>query len=130
MARILVVDDDEVSRHMMGRILQDAGHEIMYAGDGEAALERVRTNGVDIVVTDLAMPKLNGLRLIKALAEMHSEIPIIAISGENAEQLLLAADYGAEETLFKPISRKKLTVAVDNASCAGGGVWGGLTSWS
>ena len=69
MAKILGVDDDEVSRLLMGRLLQDAGHETVYATDGEVALERITSGDFEIIVTDLAMPGLNGLRLIQAIKE-------------------------------------------------------------
>jgi CheY-like chemotaxis protein len=123
MARILIVDDDEVSRLLMGRVLQDAGHEVVYACDGEVAMERVRRQPFDVVVTDLAMPTMNGLRLIRDMREMHSDVPTIAISGQNAEQLLLAEDYGAAATLFKPIDREQLVSAVDEAARGSNGVW-------
>jgi len=106
MAKILGVDDDEVSRLLMGRLLQDAGHEIVYATDGEVALERITSGDFEIIVTDLAMPGLNGLRLIQAIKESRVRTPIVAVSGRNAEQLVLAEDFGAAATLTKPLDRR------------------------
>ena len=113
MARILVVDDDEVSRLLIGRILQDVGHEITYAADGEIALDRVRAGRFSVIITDLAMPSLNGLRLIQALREMHEDTPVIAVSGQNADQLLLAEDFGAAATMIKPLDRSRLISEVE-----------------
>lgn len=115
MVQILIVDDDEISRVILGRILQDAGYDVAYAGDGVAALARLQRQQFDVIITDLAMPGMNGLRLIRHLAEEHHGTPVIAISGQNAEQLLLAEDYGAAATLFKPVDPQRLLAAVDAA---------------
>ena len=111
--RILVVDDDEVSRLVVGKALLDAGHEVAYAAEGEAALALMRKRPFDLVVTDLAMPGLNGLRLIREIREFGDHVPIIAISGVNADQLIMAEDYGANVTLFKPVDRELLVQLVD-----------------
>lgn len=106
MATILFVDDDEVERIFAREVLEPRGHRVLFAGDGESALEIYQRPGleVDVVVTDLAMPKLNGLRLIKALKEYDPEVRIIAASGIAADQLDLAAEFGAVATLAKPWS--------------------------
>ena len=122
MAHVLVVDDDEITRTLVGRTLQDAGHEVMYAVDGSAALARIERQDFDVVITALAMPEMNGLRLIRHLSEASNRIPVIAISGQNAEQLLLAADHGVSATLFKPVNPAPLLAAVEGA-CESTNVW-------
>ena len=112
MARILIVDDEEMDRVLERAILESAGHELLYAGDGEVALKVCREAPVDLVVTDLAMPNFNGLRFIKELREEGFRIPIIAISGWAQDQLDLAKDYGADLTLFKPIDGYELLKSV------------------
>lgn len=111
--RVLIVDDDEVSRLVVGRALQEVGHEVAYAPEGEAALTLMRKRPFDLVITDLAMPGLNGLRLIREIRDLGDHVPIIAISGVNADQLLMAEDYGANVTLFKPIDREILLQLVE-----------------
>ena len=123
MAKILVVDDDEVSRLLMGRILQDVGHEVTYAADGKIALELIRTGGFTVVVTDLAMPTFNGLRLIQALREVHQNTPVIAVSGQNADQLMMAEDFGAAATLIKPLDRQRLIKEVELLAGEVSSVW-------
>lgn len=113
MARILVVDDEEMDRVLVRTILESAGHELFYASDGEVALQVCREIGIDLVVTDLAMPDFNGLRFIKELREERLDIPVIAISGWAADQLDLAEDYGADLTLFKPVDGDQLNGAVN-----------------
>lgn len=102
MATILFVDDDEMERYFAREILEPRGHRVLYAGDGETALRVFDHDDVDVVVTDLAMPRLNGLRLIQQLREKDPHVKVIAASGINADQLDLAQDYGALAILQKP----------------------------
>ena len=112
MARILIVDDEELDRFFESSILEEAGHELLFASHGQAALTLLKGQSVDLILTDLAMPELNGLRLIRAIKEEDPEARIIAVSGVAADQLDLAQDYGAMRTLYKPISRADLLSAV------------------
>lgn len=113
MARILIVDDEEMERVLGRAILEAAGHELFYAADGEGALAVLRESPIDLVVTDLAMPDFNGLRFIKELREEGFLIPVIAISGWAADQLDLAENYGADLTLFKPVDGDELSTHVE-----------------
>jgi CheY-like chemotaxis protein len=108
MAKILLVEDDLNSQNLVRAILRSGDHEVLVAENGAEALEILQGAGIDAVVTDLKMPVLNGLRLIKELRGSGDSIPIIAISGLNADQLMLAEDYGANAGLTKPVDRKKL----------------------
>ncbi len=112
MARILVVDDEELDRVLIRSILESEGHQLLFAADGEAAYKTCRDTDVDVVITDLAMPRVNGLRLIRELREAYFDMPIIAVSGWAADQLDLAQDYGADLTLFKPLDGERLQTAV------------------
>ena len=114
MARILVVDDEEMDRVFERAILESAGHELFYAHDGALALEICKEMVVDLVITDLAMPDFNGLRLIKELREAGVTAPIIAVSGWAADQLDLAEDYGANLALVKPLDGGDLLKAVED----------------
>jgi len=113
MARILVVDDEEMDRMLVRAILEAAGHELFYAGEGDSALQLLRDNPVDLVLTDLAMPDFNGLRFIKELREEGFRVPVIAVSGRAVDQLDLAESYGADLTMIKPIDEKHLLLAVN-----------------
>jgi two-component system chemotaxis response regulator CheY len=108
MAIILVVDDDEMDRELERALLESAGHEVLFAQDGETALKMCRERSVELVVTDLAMPDFNGLRFIMDFRKAGYQTPIIALSGKAADQLDLAEDYGANLTLCKPIDGPKL----------------------
>lgn len=114
MAKILVVDDEEMDRVFERAILESAGHELFYAHDGALALKICKEVNVDLVVTDLAMPDFNGLRLIKELRNEGVTAPIIAVSGWAADQLDLAEDYGANVALVKPLDGADLLGAVED----------------
>ena len=115
MAIILIVDDEEMERVLEKALLEGAGHEFLFAGDGESAMKMCKERDVDVMLTDLAMPGFSGLRLIKELRLGGLDLPIIAISGWAADQLDLAFNYGADLTLFKPIDPKELFEAIEEA---------------
>ena len=115
MARILIVDDDEFDRVLGAWILEDSGHEVLFAGNGAVALELYESEDIDLVITDLVMPELNGLRLIRELIELDSSAKIIAISGSSPEQLPRAEDLGATFTLPKPLKRSQVLAIVERA---------------
>ncbi len=109
MARILVVDDEPDLRFILRRCFERAGHEVLDAGHGAAALDLVRTCLPDVVVTDMMMPVMNGSELI---ARLHAEpttaaIPIVAVSGD-----INLAD-GADAVLDKPALAADVLVVVN-----------------
>lgn len=104
MARVLFVDDDKVEQLFAREILSSRGHDVVLAENGEEALEIYQREGmyIDVVVTDLAMPRLNGLRLIAELRSLDPRVIILAASGRNADQLDLAEDAGVAAIFYKP----------------------------
>jgi DNA-binding response OmpR family regulator len=93
---LLVVDDEPAWVGALGAVLGKAGHRIVAAYDGEEALRRFRSDPIDVVLLDLAMPKLDGAEVVR-LIRAESETPIIVVSGERdravpAELLDLGAD--------------------------------------
>ena len=115
MARILVVDWEEDERIYYWSVLEDAGHELLFAEDGQAALEVWGRKEVDLVITELYLPELNGLRLIKELMARDRDGLIVAISEISADQLDLAEDYGACHILRKPVDPDTLLSGVNKA---------------
>jgi CheY-like chemotaxis protein len=69
-AKILIVDDDEADRIVLGTILERGGHETFFAKDGEEALSEYGAHAIEVVVTDLQMPKVHGLELITVLRDL------------------------------------------------------------
>ncbi len=113
MAQILVADWDEIERVNLWKILEKAGHELLFAKDGKQAIDIWEKKAIDLVITELLMPELSGLRLIRELMERDPGVRIIAISLENADQLDLAEDFGAAKVLYKPVRPKALLKAVE-----------------
>ena len=108
MARILIVDDEEMDRVLLSQVLHQAGHEALFAPNGNAALRIWKKSPVDLVVTDIVMPGLDGLELIEALKEEDPWIRVIAISGVTAKKLNEAAQAGALAILTKPVDPEEL----------------------
>jgi two-component system response regulator YesN len=106
--------------------LEDAGHTPFFASDGEAALRVYQTNDIDVVVTDLRMPHVDGLELIRQLLEINPAVKIIAVSGAAADQLGEAEAEGALSGLIKPVQPDQLVQAVQEALDGSGGsdAWG------
>lgn len=113
MARILIVDDDETDRVGLAAILQQAGHTVLTAADGDEALETFLAQRIHLVVTDMVMPGRDGLGLISALREVDPRAEIIAISGKSRGQLEASKVFGARKVLEKPIERQDLLAAVE-----------------
>jgi two-component system response regulator YesN len=126
MANILIVVDDEMDRLLERTFLEDAGHTPFFASDGEAALRVYQTNDIDVVVTDLRMPHVDGLELIRQLLEINPAVKIIAVSGAAADQLGEAEAEGALSGLIKPVQPDQLVQAVQEALDGSGGsdAWG------
>jgi DNA-binding NtrC family response regulator len=115
MANILVVDWEEEERVYLWSILEDEGHELFFATDGQAALKVWEGKDVDLVITELYLPELNGLRLIKELMKRDPYGRILAISEIDADMLDLAEDYGACSILYKPVEPGDLVAAVERS---------------
>ncbi len=114
-ARILIVDDDEADRIVLGTILERAGHETYFAEDGEEALREYGGHAIEVVITDLHMPRVHGLELITVLRDLYPRPAIVAISGTGSDQLDMAQAVGADATLIKPVDPYELLSAVTKA---------------
>jgi CheY-like chemotaxis protein len=108
-ARILVVDDEPSQRFLLRRIFERIGHEVSEAGDGAAALRAVRESAPELVVTDMMMPVMNGVELIRCLRGDPATvyIPILAASGDS--HLAGAADA----VVPKPYEWRHLVAVAD-----------------
>jgi CheY-like chemotaxis protein len=117
MARILVIDDEDLLRETMREMLEGVGHEVADEPDGAAGVRAFREAPADVVITDIIMPKKDGIHTIWELKQMCPELKIIAISGGvpggPRSDLPLAVTYGASRTLQKPFTRAELLGAVD-----------------
>ncbi len=108
MPRVLVIDDDEVSRLVIGKILEAAKYDVAYASNGEQGIAYYKKDPFDAVVVDLVMPVKNGLQTIRELYEDYRDVKIIAVTGVDPENLPLAEDLGAVGALTKPVNPQEL----------------------
>lgn len=119
MARILVIDDDALVRESIRLALQNAKHAVPEACDGRQALDVLRDHSVDLVISDIMMPELDGIELILAMRERHPDLRLIAISGGgrkgNIDYLPMAQKLGASVILPKPFTPKQLLSAIATA---------------
>lgn len=116
MALVLIVDDDETDRLLMRTILASAGHDLYFASNGEEALKLYLRHPIDVVVTDIQMPRGDGIELIEALKGLDPDASIVAVSGKEPHKLQVAQLAGARLILSKPLTKEGLTDAVEEAS--------------
>lgn len=112
MAKILLVDDDLQFQQMLKQSLERVGHTITTAGDGVEALNIFKEGAFDLIITDIIMPKKEGIETIMDLKAAQPNLKIIAISGggriDADDYLVYAERFGAACTFNKPIDRDKL----------------------
>ncbi len=111
MANILIVDDEEMDRLLEGRVIEEAGHTPFFAGDGRTAMQMYKENNIALVITDLRMPKVDGLSLIRGIIAHDPDAAIIAVSG-LAQHLETAEENGAVAGLVKPVEPQDLIETV------------------
>jgi two-component system nitrogen regulation response regulator NtrX len=116
-AHILIIDDEARIRSSLAGILADEGYETSMAADGEAALSKIQSDPPpDLVLSDIWMPKLDGLELLKKIREADLDVPVIMISGHgNIETAVKAIKMGAFDFLEKPLSLEKTVLIVKHA---------------
>jgi CheY-like chemotaxis protein len=115
MARVLIVDDEESDLVLLKSILEGE-HELHVARNGEQALKLYLRHQIDVVVTDIQMPRGDGIELISALRGLNPEAAIIAVSGQTPHKLGIAQMAGAAAILSKPLIPKLLLEAVAKAT--------------
>jgi Response regulator containing CheY-like receiver, AAA-type ATPase, and DNA-binding domains len=107
LGRVLVVDDDAMLRTILGRMLSEAGYDVVLAADGLEALGRLREDGdVDLVVADLRMPRMGGQALGQELRARDPDLPVLYISGYAADWSPHLADGPASAFMQKPFDEE------------------------
>jgi two-component system response regulator HydG len=114
--RVLVVDDDAGARSALKELLQAQSYQVDIAPDGLAALERIAEHPPDIVISDLDMPRMNGMQLLAELRERDSELPVIVVtSATEVQSAVNAMRGGAVDYITKPVDFDELLLAVGRA---------------
>ncbi len=116
MARILIIDDDNLVRRMLRQVLEAENYEVVEAEDGTQGLKINREKPADLIITDIIMPEKEGIETIGDFRREFPEIQIIAMSGGGRigpdAYLKMAKDFGAMRTVVKPINKAELLEAV------------------
>ncbi|WP_119422343.1 response regulator [Desertibaculum subflavum] len=122
MARIVVIDDEEIFRSLTARLLRGAGHEVRVFAQADDALAAIEAAGADLLLTDLFMPGKEGFETIREARRRWPTLPVIVVSGGGSGQfggpdefLGFARRFGAAAALSKPFRAEALLGAVDRA---------------
>jgi two-component system chemotaxis response regulator CheY len=116
MAKILIVDDSASMRNMVKATLESAGHQVKDAADGQAALVLANAGDFNAVVTDLNMPMMDGIELVKKLRQLpkYKYTPILLLTTESSvDKKTQGKQAGATGWLVKPFNPAKLLETVD-----------------
>lgn len=121
--QILLIDDDSEVRKVLSRMLQRAGQQVFEASNGLEGIARLRTSSVDLALTDIMMPAMNGLEFIKMARQLYPSLRVIAMSGggrtSNTDYLQQAGELGAIATLRKPFTSSELQRVLDRCCATG-----------
>ncbi|MEN6624997.1 MAG: response regulator [Candidatus Sumerlaeia bacterium] len=117
--KILIADDDDITSDIMDSILTASGHQTRIAGDGLEALEQFNAFSPDVVITDIQMPRMNGLELLAEIRKLNSEaIVIVATAYGSEEYALKALRTKANNYLKKPVEPAQLLGMIDHYAAA------------
>lgn len=112
--RILIVDDEAIIRDLCARALK--GYDVLQAGDGEEALHIFEKGGIDVILTDVMMPKMDGIELLRRLKEKEPTLVVIVMTGfAEKDTILNALKADADDFISKPLNLLQLKTAVDKA---------------
>jgi DNA-binding response OmpR family regulator len=115
-AKILLVDDDPLVRDSLTFALQDAGHEVMQATNGNEGLAALEGNSFELVILDILMPEREGIETIREIRKTWERLPVLAISGGDktgwTDFLRMASILGATDTMAKPFTASDLIARV------------------
>ena len=108
MRHILIIDDEPQILRLLSLVLSKKGYRVSAADSGRRALELLGSGSVDLVLTDIFMPDMDGLEMVMHCRQHHGDVPIVAMSGGghqpgNLDGLAVAREMGATAALAKPV---------------------------
>src|SRR5438477_9478965 len=115
--RVLVVDDEQSLRKVLAATLQREGYEVTVCSNGEEAIAALDRDGADVVVTDLVMPRMDGLTLLRKVVARHPDVPVIVVTAHGRiDSAVEAMKAGAFDFLAKPFDHADLKGIIAKAS--------------
>ena len=116
MERVLIVDDEEQMRELLAKVLEKNGYQVTTAGDGGQALTLLEKEPMDLVVTDVRMPGLDGMEALKAIKELNPEIVVIIMTAFGSiDQAVQAVKEGAYDYINKPFKIDEMLLTIKKA---------------
>jgi len=117
MKKILIIDDEQAILQMVKRLVEKAGHTAELASNGEEGMMMIEEHSFDLVITDIIMPKKEGIEIITAIRKNYPKIKVIAMSGGGKftpEGYLKSAKIlGANRVFTKPFNHREMMKAID-----------------
>src|SRR5580700_9623342 len=114
MAKILIVDDQEMMRDSQAATLAREGHEIVAACDGAAAVQRLTASRFDLLISDLKMPRMTGIELLSEAKKLRPEMPVVLMTAFATVQTAVEAmKLGAYDYIQKPFDGEEIKLLVD-----------------
>lgn len=117
MAKILIIDDDDLVRETLADIVDDIGHDVVTATDGNSGIEKLGHESFDVVITDLIMPGMDGIDVLCQIKRCHTPTRVIVMSGGSSMTALTYLDkaksLGADGILAKPFTSSDLKNSID-----------------
>ena len=113
MFKVLVVEDDRDLRQLFARVLQRSGYETLEAGDGQQALEVLEREYVDLIISDIMMPVMDGYELVRSLREADMKMPVLMITAKDAfDDMRLGFLSGSDDYMVKPVNINEMVLRV------------------
>ncbi|MCB0296447.1 MAG: sigma-54-dependent Fis family transcriptional regulator, partial [Calditrichaeota bacterium] len=114
--RVMVVDDEENIREVLSNYLDSLGYEVVTASDGEDALNKFEVGGYDLIISDLLMPTIDGLELLKKVREKDREVIFLMITGyPSIETAVEAIKKGAYDYITKPFHMEDVKLRIERS---------------
>jgi two-component system OmpR family response regulator len=118
---VLLVEDDDDNRELMGEVLEASGFRVLSASSGQDALKLLAEHSVDAVVTDVGMPGMGGLELARAAKAIAPTVPVVVVTGwAEREDIASARGHEVDAVLIKPVDPDALTSTVSEVARARG----------
>ncbi|BBP44851.1 hypothetical protein THMIRHAS_02240 [Thiosulfatimonas sediminis] len=112
--KLLLVEDNDILQQIQSHMLDQLGHEVVIAADAQQALKAVQQDSFDLIIMDLILPGIDGIECTRQIKQMNIQTPIIALSGNDAQETKDACfDVGMAGFLKKPTDKKIFQFMVD-----------------
>lgn len=111
--KIIIAEDNDVSRNMMAQVLEAQGYAIVHARDGDEAIQKIQQEDMDVAIVDINMSPKGGFEFVKYLVTRGIDLPVVIVTGDDSSDLLIeASNLGVQRLLQKPIQPKRLSDTV------------------